>query len=121
MMIGHYKNKKVLVTGHTGFKGTWLTLWLTMMGAEVVGISKDIPTKPSMFEDLKLASKIKHIILDIRNREALYEIFEKERPEIVFHMAAQPIVKTSYSNPHDTFTTNVVGTLNVLESIIRKW
>lgn len=112
-----YKNKKVLVTGHTGFKGTWLTLWLIMMGADVVGVSKDIPTKPSMFEDLKLISKVKHVIMDIRNCERLLEVFKQEKPDIVFHMAAQPIVKTSYSNPHDTFTTNVVGTLNVLESI----
>ena len=96
-----YKDKKVLVTGHTGFKGTWLTAWLLKLGADVIGISKDIPTEPSMF--------------DIRDLEKMIEIFIEEKPKFFFHLAAQPIVSTSYSDPIETISSNVMGTTNILE------
>jgi CDP-glucose 4,6-dehydratase len=117
-MFGNiYKNKKVLVTGHTGFKGTWLTTWLIKLGADVVGISKDIPTNPSMFEKLELESKIKHYQEDIRDLSKMIEIISTEKPEFLFHLAAQPIVSTSYSDPIETISSNVMGTANILESL----
>ncbi len=112
-----YKDKKVLVTGHTGFKGTWLITWLIKLGANVVGISKDIPTTPSMFEELKLKDKIKHYQEDIRDLSKMIEIISSEKPEFLFHLAAQPIVSTSYSDPIETISTNVMGTANILESL----
>jgi len=110
-----YSGKKVLVTGHTGFKGSWLTCWLVKLGAEVVGLSKDIPTKPSMFEDLELESMVKHHICDIRDHKKLSIILNAERPDVVFHLAAQAIVSTSYDEPAETITTNAIGTMNVME------
>lgn len=112
-----YKDKKVLVTGHTGFKGTWLTVWLLSLGAKVVGLSKDIPTNPSMFEKLDLESRIKHYKEDIRNLEAVKEIIDVEKPDFLFHLAAQPIVSTSYYNPIETISSNVMGTTNILEAL----
>ena len=114
---GIYRNKKVLITGHTGFKGSWLTTWLIKLGANVVGISKDIPTQPSMFEELKLESKIKHYAEDIRDLSKMSEIISREKPEFLFHLAAQPIVSTSYSDPIETISSNVMGTANILESL----
>ena len=117
-MFGNiYKDKKVLVTGHTGFKGTWLTSWLLKLGAKVVGISKDIPTTPSMFEELKLEEKIKHYQEDIRNLSKMTQIISDEKPEFLFHLAAQPIVSTSYNNPIETISSNVMGTANILEAL----
>ena len=112
-----YKDKKVLITGNTGFKGSWLSVWLLSLGAKVVGISKDIPTHPSMFEKLDLQSKIKHYTEDIRNLDAIKEIIDNEEPEFLFHLAAQPIVSTSYSDPIETISSNVMGTANVLEAL----
>lgn len=112
-----YANKKVLVTGHTGFKGSWLTTWLMKLGANVVGISKDIPTNPSMFEELKLEDKIKHYQEDIRNLDKMIEIISNEKPDFLFHLAAQPIVSTSYSDPIETISSNVMGTANILEAL----
>lgn len=112
-----FKDKKVIVTGHTGFKGAWLSIWLHHLGAQVVGISKDIPTNPSIFEELKLAEKIKHTIADIRDLEAMKNIFQEVKPDFVFHLAAQPIVSVSYQDPIVTFQTNVLGTANVLEAL----
>lgn len=117
MFSNIYSGKKVLVTGHTGFKGTWLTCWLLELGAKVVGISKDIPTEPSMFNEMGLASKITHHILDVRELDKIKEVFVKEKPDFVFHLAAQAIVSTSYSNPLETIQTNVMGTANVLECL----
>jgi CDP-glucose 4,6-dehydratase len=108
-----YKNKKVLVTGHTGFKGSWLSFWLNQMGANVVGYSLKAPTNPSHFEQLN--SDITSIIGDIRDEKKLEDIFAKYKPEIVFHLAAQPLVRLSYENPIDTYETNVIGTLKILE------
>ncbi|HEX7674840.1 MAG TPA: CDP-glucose 4,6-dehydratase [Bdellovibrio sp.] len=110
-----YRGKKVMVTGHTGFKGSWLTIWLTKLGASVIGVSKDIPTKPSMFEELKLENKIKHHFCDLRNLKEFSEIFHSEKPDFIFHMAAQPIVSVSYTDPLDTITSNVIGTAHVME------
>lgn len=112
-----FKDKKVLITGHTGFKGTWLTCWLLKLGAKVTGISDGIPTKPSMFEELSLENKIEHIICDIRDLDTLSFHINRVKPDYVFHLAAQPIVSESYKNPLDTITTNVVGTANILESL----
>ena len=110
-----YKNKKVLITGHTGFKGSWLSMWLVKLGAKVIGVSKNIPTNPSMFEKLNLESKIQHYLADIRNIETLREIILNEKPDFIYHLAAQAIVSTSYNDPIDTFTTNINGTMNLLE------
>jgi len=112
-----YKDKKVLVTGHTGFKGTWLTTWLIKLGANVVGISKDIPTNPSMFKELNLEEKIKHYEKDIRDLSEMSHIIADEKPEFLFHLAAQPIVSTSYSDPIETISSNVMGTANILEAL----
>jgi len=112
-----YINKKVLVTGHTGFKGSWLTTWLLKLGAEVIGVSKDIPTNPSMFEELNLENKIKHYQEDIRNLKNIIEIISNEKPEFLFHLAAQPIVSVSYTDPIETISSNVMGTANILEAL----
>ena len=112
-----YQGKKILLTGHTGFKGTWLTKWLLNLGAEVVGISNKIPTKPSMFEILRLEKKIKHLIIDIRNFHHLSKVIAEEKPNFVFHLAAQAIVSTSYSDPLTTISSNVMGTTNLLEAL----
>ena len=117
MFANAYKGKRVLVTGHTGFKGSWLTMWLLKLGAKVTGVSIDVPTQPSMFEELALAGQIKHIQGDIRDLTALTDLVISEQPDFVFHLAAQAIVSTSYSNPVDTMTTNIVGTTNVLEAL----
>ncbi|MEV9594159.1 CDP-glucose 4,6-dehydratase [Aliarcobacter butzleri] len=112
-----YKDKKVLVTGHTGFKGSWLTTWLIKLGANVVGISKDIPTEPSMFEELNLKKELRDYQEDIRNLDKMIEIISEEKPEFLFHLAAQPIVSTSYLDPIDTISSNVIGTANILEAL----
>ena len=92
-MFYKYKNKKVLITGHTGFKGSWLALWLNLLGAKVIGVSLDTPTKPSHFVKLNLEKKIIDIKLDIRNLKKLQKIFKKYQPDFVFHLAAQSLVK----------------------------
>jgi len=117
MFSNIYSGKKVLITGHTGFKGSWLCMWLLKLGAEVVGVSKDVPTKPSMFEELNIAEKIKHIESDIRDLTSVSEIILIEQPDFIFHLAAQAIVSTSYTSPVDTMSTNVMGTLNILEAL----
>ncbi len=119
MFNNQYSGKKILITGHTGFKGTWLTTWLLELGATVVGVSKDIPTTPSMFEVLGLENKIKHYIQDIRDSQKLESIITEEKPDFIFHLAAQAIVSKSYGDPVDTITTNVLGTINVLEALRR--
>lgn len=111
-----YKNKKVLLTGATGFKGSWLSLWLNNIGAEVLGYSLEPNTTPSMFEELNITAKIKNVFGDIRDRKKLEQVFNDFKPEIVFHLAAQPIVRLSYSEPINTYEINVIGTLNVLEA-----
>lgn len=115
MIADFYKGRKVLITGHTGFKGSWLTAWLLKMGASVVGLSKDIPTKPSMFKELQLANKIKHYQADVRDLNIVRKIITTEAPDFIFHLAAQAIVSSSFYNPVEAFTTNAMGTMNVLE------
>ncbi|WP_202902659.1 CDP-glucose 4,6-dehydratase [Yersinia wautersii] len=115
MFDGVYFGKKVIVTGHTGFKGTWLTSWLLKLGAKVCGISKEIPTQPSMFEELKLDKKIEHHFCDIRDIEKLKKIVLDYKPDFLFHLAAQAIVSESYVDPLTTISTNVMGTANILE------
>ena len=110
-----YHNKKVLITGDTGFKGAWLCSWLISLGADVYGISKDIPTNPSMFEELRLNERISHFTEDIRDYENLKLIINNISPDFIFHLAAQPIVSLSYKEPLDTISTNVLGTANLLE------
>jgi len=112
-----YKNKKVLVTGHTGFKGGWLVTWLLELGAEVIGVSKDIPTSPSMFDELNLSKNIKHYLADIRNLSKMIDIVSSEKPDFVFHLAAQAIVSVSYSDSIETISSNVIGTTNILEAL----
>ena len=112
-----YKNKTVLITGHTGFKGAWLTCWLLKLGAKVVGISDEIPTSPSMFNEMDLESKIEHHLCDIRNLVELKNIIHSAKPDFLFHLAAQPIVSISYDDPLGTISTNVMGSANVLESL----
>ena len=112
-----YKGKKVLITGHTGFKGSWLSLWLLELGANVIGYSLEPPTHPNLFEALSLNKKLIHIIGDVRNEEKLFSIFVKYEPEIVFHLAAQPLVRLSYKEPKLTYETNIMGTINILEAI----
>jgi CDP-glucose 4,6-dehydratase len=112
-----YEKKKVLLTGHTGFKGSWLTLWLKQLGAEVIGYSLEPPTNPSLFKTLQIEKEIVHIIGDIRDEKKLKEVFKKYQPDIVIHMAAQPLVRYSYINPKETYETNVIGTLNVFEAV----
>jgi len=112
-----YKNKKVLITGHTGFKGSWLSLWLLELGANVIGYSLEPPTHPNLFEALSLNKKLIHIIGDVRDEKKLSSVFKKYQPEFVFHLAAQPLVRLSYKDPKLTYETNIMGTVNVLESV----
>ncbi len=109
-----YQGKTVLVTGHTGFKGSWLALWLKEMGAEVVGYSLSPPTDPNHYELLGL--EIKSVIGDIRDQNRLDQVFGDSKPDIVFHLAAQPLVRLSYQQPDMTFETNVMGTVRVMEA-----
>jgi CDP-glucose 4,6-dehydratase len=109
-----YRNKRVLITGHTGFKGSWLALWLSEMGAKITGYSLKPPTEPNHYEliDVDIIS----VLGDVRDLDKLKYVFKTQRPEIVFHLAAQAIVRRSYNDPIETVTTNVVGTANVFEA-----
>ena len=112
-----FKNKKIIVTGHTGFKGSWLTLWLTELGAKVMGISKNIPTNPSHFKLLNLDKKIHSKKINIQDFNKIKKIIKSFKPDFIFHLAAQSIVKKSYTNPVETWRTNLLGTINILESL----
>ena len=119
-MFESYKGKRVFVTGHTGFKGSWLCEMLLMAGAEVYGYALKPPTRPSLFAQLKLAKRIKsHVIGDVRDLKSLTAAVRAARPDLVFHLAAQPLVRESYRSPVETFDTNVMGTVNVLEAVRR--
>ncbi len=117
MFENTFKNKKVLVTGHTGFKGSWLCVWLKMMGADVMGVSLDPPTKPSNYEVIGLKNLINEKILDIREQIEIKKTINSFKPDFLFHLAAQPLVKKSYDNPEETFSINMIGTLNILEAL----
>ncbi len=113
----HYHGKTVLVTGHTGFKGSWLCEWLLMLGARVVGIGLPPNTQPALFDQLGLADRVEHHLLDIREREALAERVLATAPDYIFHLAAQPLVRQSYAEPVETYTTNVMGTVHLLDAL----
>jgi len=117
---GFYKRKRVWVTGHTGFKGSWLCAWLVEMGAEVTGYAIEPPSKPAHFDELGLKKRMKDVRADIRDAGRVAREMAKARPEIVFHLAAQPIVRASYDDPVTTYGTNVMGTVHVLEALRRQ-
>ena len=117
MDLSFYKDKKIFLTGHTGFKGTWLSRILILAGAEVTGYSLEVPTKPSLFEQTGTETQMISIIDDIRDGAKLKNAMQKAQPEIVLHLAAQPIVRTSYKDPVGTYESNVMGTVNILEAI----
>lgn len=116
-LVSAYGGKRILVTGHTGFKGSWLCEWLLALGADVHGLALPPPTKPSLFQQLKLARRIKsHTVGDIRDLKTVMDVMRRIKPDFVFHLAAQPLVRLSYEKPVETFDTNVMGTIHVLEA-----
>lgn len=117
MSFNFWQGKRVLVTGHTGFKGSWLTLWLQSKGAHVIGYALTPSTEPSLFEIANVANNITSVLGDVRDLAHLCSTFTKHEPQIVFHMAAQALVKRSYFDPVETYSTNVMGTVNLLEAI----
>ena len=114
-----WAGRRVLVTGHTGFKGGWLSLWLQRLSAEVTGFALEAPTRPSLFDEADVARGMASVTGDVRDAAAVLEVFGNARPEIVFHMAAQSLVRPSYAGPVETYATNVMGTVHVLEAIRR--
>lgn len=113
-----WQNKKVLITGCTGFKGSWLTIWLNLLGAKIYGYSLEAPTNPSMWEDLSLEKLCEQVVYqDIRNYAKLHEFINEVKPEIIIHMAAQPLVRYSYEYPRETYEVNVMGTVNLLDIV----
>ncbi len=117
MLADFFSGKRILLTGHTGFKGGWLAQMLISMGAKVSGFSLEPNTEPNLYSLLGLDSRLSSHIADIRDFDAVLSALRQEKPEIIFHMAAQPLVRSSYDDPRDTFETNVMGTVNVLEAI----
>jgi CDP-glucose 4,6-dehydratase len=117
MKADFWQEKKVFITGHTGFKGSWLSLWLQSVGANVIGYALKPPTSPSLFEVAQVAEGMTSIIGDVRDIEYLQTVIAQHQPEIIFHMAAQPLVRYSYSNPVETYATNVMGTVHLLEAV----
>lgn len=112
-----WQGKRVLLTGHTGFKGSWISLWLQSMGAQVTGYALAPPTNPSLFEIAEVGKGMTSVIGDIRDLAKMQAVFAEHRPEIVIHMAAQPLVRYSYQNPVETYSTNVMGTVHLLEAV----
>jgi len=119
MSTAFWKDKKVFITGHTGFKGSWLCLWLHKLGAKVTGYALNPPTTPSLFELCNISGLVNSVIADIRETDKLTEAMQKVSPEIVIHMAAQPLVRESYKNPVETYEINVMGTVNLFEAVRR--
>ncbi len=117
MNSSFWKNKKVFITGHTGFKGSWLSLWLQSAGAQLVGYALTPPTSPNLFTDAHVEAGMMSIIGDIRDLELLQKNISEHKPEIIIHMAAQTVVRSSYENPVETYATNVMGTVNILEAM----
>jgi CDP-glucose 4,6-dehydratase len=117
MNSGFWQSRRVLITGHTGFKGSWLSLWLQCLGADVVGYALDPPTEPNLFKTAKVAEGMSSIAGDVLDRSALKSVIEKHQPEVVFHLAAQSLVRESYKNPVETFSTNVMGLVHLLEAV----
>ena len=116
---GFWKGKKVLITGHTGFKGSWLTLWLKLLGAEVCGFALLPESSPNLFENLELEKQVTSIIGDVRRLDVFEKVLNDFKPEIIFHLAAQSLVRKSYREPVETYLTNVIGTVNVLDAVRR--
>ena len=114
---GFWNAKRVFVTGHTGFKGSWLSLWLQSMGAELAGFALSPPTMPNLFDQVRISEGMTHILGDVRDLEKLQAAISGFKPEIIFHLAAQPLVRHSYVDPVETYSTNVMGTVNLLESV----
>jgi CDP-glucose 4,6-dehydratase len=112
-----YAGKRVFITGHTGFKGAWLAEWLLQLGADVTGYSLPPPTQPSLYDQIGLASRLRHIDGDVRDLDSVAAAISSAKPDFVFHLAAQPLVRLSYSQPVATYSTNIMGTVNVLEAI----
>jgi CDP-glucose 4,6-dehydratase len=112
-----YRGKRVLVTGHTGFKGSWLCEWLISLGAEVSGFALAPATSPALFDQLGLAQRLRHVLGDVRDLAAVRRVVEEIKPDFVFHLAAQPLVRLSYDQPVETYAVNVMGTVNVLEAV----
>lgn len=112
-----WQDKKVFLTGHTGFKGSWLALWLHSLGAEVTGYALEPPTEPSLFEQARIGELVNSVLGDIRDAQQLQDAMQAAQPEIVFHLAAQSLVRESYQNPVETYSTNVMGTVNLLEAV----
>ena len=112
-----WRGKRVLLTGHTGFKGSWLSLWLQSMGAELKGLALEPPTTPSLFVEANVAKGMVSQIGDIRDYDTVLKAVAEFKPEIVIHMAAQPLVRYSYKNPIETYATNVMGTVHLMEAI----
>lgn len=112
-----YRGRRVLVTGHTGFKGAWLAEWLLALGADVTGFALPAPTSPSLFDQLGLQSRLRHVEGDVRDLAAVRAVIDSVAPEFVFHLAAQPLVRLSYDHPVETYATNVMGTANLLEAV----
>ncbi len=117
MDAGFWHGRRVLVTGHTGFKGGWISLWLRQLGAEVIGTALDPPTTPSFFHAVRLAEHLNDRRADVRDQQAVLEIVKQHRPEVVFHLAAQPLVRRSYDQPVETYATNVMGTVHLLDAV----
>ncbi|MDR1940765.1 MAG: GDP-mannose 4,6-dehydratase, partial [Endomicrobium sp.] len=115
-MINFYKNKKIFITGHTGFKGAWLCAILNILGAKITGYSLSAPTNPNLFELSNIESSVNTIFADIRDLQGLKQALAAAKPEIIIHMAAQPLVRQSYKDPVYTYETNVMGTVNILEA-----
>ena len=122
-MLNKKKNiffrKRVLITGHTGFKGSWLSLWMHLLGAKVLGVSKDIPTKPSHYKTAGLDKLIKSKFVDIQNLKKIKKIIKNYKADFIFHLAAQSLVKKSYTDSLMTWKSNLIGTINILESLKR--
>ena len=112
-----WRDRRVLVTGHTGFKGAWLTLWLNAMGAQVIGLAEAIPTSPSLYELARLTEDLAEVWADVRDTAAVREALAEHEPDLVIHMAAQPFVRRSFRDPRVTYETNVMGTVNVLDAV----
>src|SRR5438045_2981907 len=111
-----YQGRRALVSGHTGFKGAWLTEWLVTLGADVTGYALEAPTNPSLFDAIDLRTRIKHVVADVRDVDTLAATVQAAQPSVIFHLAARALVRRAYTEPRDTFETNVMGTVNVLEA-----
>ena len=116
---GFWGGRRVLVTGHTGFKGAWLALWLHALGAEVIGVSRGVPTEPSLYALARVGELVTQVDADVRDYDAVQGAVAKHGPEVVLHLAAQPLVRRSFADPRETYETNVMGTVNVLEAVRR--